>query len=85
MFFLYTLFALAAVATLIFAVPLRAKAWAATAVVGLGALAASAGGLVFFPDFGTSPRLGGAPGRGVLHSPVVATVTGSQAREGRRR
>ena len=42
MFFLYTLFALAAVATLIFAVPLRAKAWAATAVVGLGALAASA-------------------------------------------
>ena len=42
MFFLYTLFALAAVATLIFAMPLRAKAWAATAVVGLGALAASA-------------------------------------------
>ena len=42
MFFLYTLFALAAVATLIFAVPLRAKAWAATAIEGLGALAATA-------------------------------------------
>lgn len=34
-----------------------------------------AGGLVFFPGFSrTSPRPGGAPGRGVLHSRAVATV-----------
>ncbi len=42
MFFIYTLLAFAAVVTVIFAVPLRAKAWTTLAVVGTGAVAAAA-------------------------------------------
>ena len=43
MFFIYSLAALALLSALIFAVPLRAKAWTALALVGVGALAGEIG------------------------------------------
>lgn len=48
MFFLYTLLALAAIAVVVYAVPLRAKAWAALAITGGagGVLAAKAAGVL---------------------------------------
>lgn len=61
MFFIYSLAALALLSALIFAVPLRAKAWTALALVGVGALAGAACAIGVLAD-GTTLRLWTPPG-----------------------
>ena len=61
MFFIYSLAALALLSALIFAVPLRAEAWTALALVGVGALAGAACAIGVLAD-GTTLRLWTTPG-----------------------
>ena len=61
MFFIYSLLALALTAALIFAVPLRAKAWTALVLTGVGALRIAAEAVGVLAD-GTTRRLWTVPG-----------------------